>query len=38
MVLFSLAAAAAQAPWSRLPVMKTNIFTLIQLACLGSMM
>ncbi|CAM9265250.1 unnamed protein product [Scytosiphon promiscuus] len=25
-------------PWSRLPAKKTNTFTLIQLACLGSMM
>ncbi|CAM9957605.1 unnamed protein product, partial [Hapterophycus canaliculatus] len=29
---------AAQTPWSRLPAKKTNTFTLIQLACLGSMM
>lgn len=29
---------AVQTPWSRLPAKKTNTFTLIQLACLGSMM
>lgn len=27
-----------KAPWNKLPAKKTNIFTLIQLACLGSMM
>lgn len=27
-----------QTPWARLPAVKTNTFTLIQLACLGSMM
>ncbi|CBJ30043.1 boron transporter 1 [Ectocarpus siliculosus] len=26
------------APWSRLPASKTNMYTMIQLACLGSMM